>query len=360
MKEIIFYELKKLVNFRKILVLSTVLFLLCMGSFAIIYAMGDWKGAGEMLSYYSGSLENNPRIEEAEIRYQEIIATYIDKNIEMDEATGEEFRELEYPQWLKRCDEVRKSNLAEIGFEAETLIIGDTVFYGFMEEFIANYLPFILGFVIALLIAPVFATEYANRTVGLLLSARHGKKQLILAKFIAATIVILVGYGLVLGMFAMISLCVCGPSDWNASFVFLADNVFVYLSSPYNFRVWQYMLVLLGCSFIGSIGFGCFTLFVSSRSKNVLWASMVSLAVVYVPILAFKSLGQNEGIAPNVLRLFHGAVMGVRTLFSDYLPVYIGNITLTISTISITLLCISSVLCGIFAFRAFQKHQVQN
>lgn len=360
MKEIIFFELKKLVNLRKILVLSIVLFLLCMGSFAIIYAMGDWKGAGEMLTYYSGSVEKHPRIEAAEIRYQEIRTEYVDKNIEMDEATQEEFRELEYPLWLKRCDEVRKSNLADIGFEAESLIIGDTVFYAFMEEFIANYLPFILGFVIALLIAPVFSTEYANRTVGLLLSARHGKKRLILAKFIVAMVVILVVYSLVLGMFAVISLCICGPSDWNASFVFLADNVFVYLSSPYNFRVWQYMLVLLGCSFLGCVGFGCFTLFVSSKSKNVLWASMVSLAVVYVPILAFKSLGQNEGVAPNIFRLFHGAVMGVRTLFSDYFPVYIGNITLTIPTISISLLCISSVLYGIFAFRGFQKHQVQN
>lgn len=87
------------------------------------------------------------------------------------------------------------------------------------------------------------------------------------------------------------------------------------------------MLVMLGLSFLGCMGVGCLTLFVSSKCRSALSASMVSLALVYVPILAFKMLGQNEGIVPNILRLFHGAVMGVRTLFSNYFPVHIGNVT---------------------------------
>ena len=359
MKEIIFFELKKLVNVRKALVLGFVLILLCVGSFAIICAMGDWKGAAEMLTLYSGSVEDNPRIEAAEARYQELIAEY--ENVdEMDEATREEFNSLEYAMWLRRCDEVRKSNLQEIGFEAETLVIGDTVFYGFMEEFVANYLPFILGFVIALLIAPVFASEYGNRMDGLLLSAKHGKKKLILGKFIAAALVIFGVYFFVVGVFGILSFCIGGFGDMNASFVFTADNVFNYLSSPYNFRVWQYMLVMILCSLLGCMGVGCLTLFISSKCRSALSASMVSLAVVYVPILAFKSLGQSEGVVPNILRLFHGAVMGVRTLFSDYFPVSVGSVTLTMPVISITLMCVSSVLFVLLAFWGFRRHQVQN
>lgn len=360
MKEMIFYELKKLINLRKLLVLGTVLLLLCVGSFAIIYAMGDWKGAAEMLTYYSGSVENNSRIEEAEKRYQELYEQYIVANVEMDEVTWQEYIDLEYPKWLVRCDEVRKQNLAEMGLEAETLVVGETTFYAFMEEFIANYLPFILGFVIALLIAPVFATEYGNKMDGLLLSTKHGKKNLIIGKFIATILVILLAYIFVVGIFGVISLCVCGIGDINASFIFTSDYVFHYLFSPFNFRVWQYMLVMFTCSLLGCLGFGCLTLFVSSRCRSALSASMISLMVVYVPILAFKSIGENEGVVPNILRLFHGAVMGVRTLFSNYFPVYIGNVTLTIPAISITLLFVSSILYGIFAFRGFQKHQVQN
>lgn len=360
MKEIIFFELKKLMNLRKTITLSIALILLCVGSFFIINAMGDWKGAAEMLTYYSGSVENNPRFEAAKVRYQELYEQYMEKGIEMDEATKAEWYALEYPMWLIRCDEVRKLNLEEIGFVAETLVIGDTVFYAFMEEFIANYLPLILGFMIALLIAPVFASEYGNKMDGLLLSAKHGKRKLIIGKFVAAAVVILGVYCFVLGVFAVISLCVCGIGDMNASFVFTADNVFIYLSSPYNFRVWQYMLVMLACSLLGCMGFGCLTLFVSSKCRSALSASMVSLALVYIPILAFKMLGQNEGMVPKILRLFHGAVMGVRTLFSDYFPVYIGNVALTIPAISITLLCVSSLLYGRFAYRGFQKHQVQN
>lgn len=164
MKEIIFFECKKLISLRKAVVLSIILALLCVGSFFIINAMGDWKGAAEMLTFYSGSVENNPRIEAAKLRHQELYERYIQKGVEMDEMTWEEYNSLEYPLWLENCDKVRKSKsiFREIGFEAETLVAGNTVGYAFMEEFIANYLPLILGFVIAFLIAPVFAAEYGS------------------------------------------------------------------------------------------------------------------------------------------------------------------------------------------------------
>lgn len=360
MKEIVFFELKKLMDLRKTIILGVILVILCIGSFFIINFMGDAKSAGELLSFYSGPVDDNPRLDAATTRYEEIYHQYIKNGVAMDEATQEEWYDLEYPMWLINCDEVRKSILKDIGFEAETLVIGDTVAYGFFEEFIANYLPFILGFVIALLIAPVFALEYGNKMDGLVLSTKHGKKNVIIGKFIAANLVILAVYSFLVGVFGTISVAVWGVSDGNASFVFAADNVYIYSSSPYNFRVLQYMMILIGCSLLGCLGFGCLTLFVSSRCKNALSASMVSLALVYVPLLTFKMLGENEGIVPNILRLFHGAVMGVRTLFSNYFPVVIGNVTLTIPTISIGIVCVSSVFFSIFAFRGFKKHQAEN
>ena len=358
MKEIIRFELKKIVSIRKAVLLGIVLSAVCIGSFAIISAMGNWKGAAEMLSFYRGSVENNPRIEAAKERYEELCAQYIDKGIEMDEQTNEEWLDLEYPLWLENVDEIRKANLPKFGFEAETLIIGNTVFYGFLEEFIANYVPFILGFVISFLIAPVFASEYANRMDGLLLSSRHGKRKLIFAKFIAAGLVILGVYSFVLCVFILLSLGVHGLGDLDASFVLAADNVFIYLTSPFNFLAGEYILVMFGYSILGCLGLGCLTLFISSKCKSAVSASMVSLAIAYIPVLVFKMYGRNEGIVPNFLRLFHGAVMGVRTLFSDYFPVQIGAVTMTMPVISITLLCISSILFAIFAFRGFQKHQI--
>ena len=360
MKNIVYFELKKILNVKKVIALSIVLVLLCIGSFAIILAMGNWKGAAEMLSFYQGSVEGHPGIEAAKERYEELCEQYIEPGIEMDEATWEEFNDLEYPLWLDNCDEARKSNLQKDGFTADTLVIGDTIFYAFVEEFIANYLPFIMGFVIAFLLAPVFASEYANNMDSLLLSAKHGKKKLIFGKLIASGLVIFGAYGFVLGIFMVMSLCLHGIGDLNASFVFTADNVYIYLSSPFNFSVGEYLLILFGCSLLGCVGVGCMTLFLSSKCRNGLSASMISLACVYVPILAFKMLGRNEGIVPNILRLFHGAVMGVRTLFSDYFPVRIGGLTMTMPVISISLFCFSSVFFVVAAFQIFRKHQVQN
>lgn len=360
MKNIVYFELKKVLNVRKAIILGVVLVLLCIGSFAIISAMGNWRGAAEMLSFYQGSIENNPRIEAAKERYEELCEQYIEPGIEMDEATWEEFNNLEYPLWLENCDEARKNNLQNDGFEADTLIIGDTIFYAFVEEFIANYLPLILGGLIAFLIAPVFASEYANHMDGLLLSAKHGKRKLIFGKLIASGLVIFGTYSFVLGIFILMSFCVHGIGDLNASFVFTADNVYIYLSSPFNFSVGEYLLVLFGCSLLGCMGVGCMTLFLSSKCRSALSASMISLACVYVPVLAFKMLGENKGLVPNILRLFHGAVMGVRTLFSDYFPVQIGSLTMTMPAISIFLFCISSVFFVMSAFQVFKKHQVQN
>lgn len=360
MKEIVFYELKKLINSRKAIFIGVALILLCVGSFLIINAIGDAKGASKLLDFYSGPVDDNQRIDDANKRYDEIYELYVKNGIVMDEATQEEWRNLEYPMWLIRCDEVRKSNLSELGFEAETLVVGSAIAYAFIEEFIANYLPLILGFVIALLIAPVFSLEYGNRLDGLVLSAKHGKKKVIIGKFIAAFLVIILAYSFLVGVFGLLSVAIWGFGDANASFIFTADNVFIYLSAPYNFRVWQYMIILVVYSLMGCIGVGCLTLFISSRCRSSLSASMISLALVYIPILAFKMLGENEGIVPNILRLFHGAVMGVRTLFSDYFPVVIGQVTMTMPVISIGILCISSVLFSIFAFQGFKKHQAQN
>lgn len=355
MKAIIYFELKKLISRRKAIVIGFILVILCVGSFVLIQAtIGDAEGAAEKLKQYEGSVGDNPKLIEAKLKHQEIYETYVLNEKKMDATVEAEWQSVEYPMWLLNCDEIRKERLTEIGFKAESLIVGDTIFYAFFEEFIATYCPFIIGFLIVFLISPVFALEYDKRMQGLVLSTKHGKKQIVIGKLIAVIIIVMLVCLFTTMMFGILDFCVWGFGNLEASFVFTGDNVFIYLFSPYNFRVWLYLLVQLAFLVFGSLGLGFFVFYVSSKCRNSLLTALICLTVLCAPVLLFDLIDQNEGLIPNTLRCSYGLIMGSRHLFSGYYPLCEDAVFLTMPMISVGLLCISSMLFVIFGFKNFR------
>lgn len=354
MKEILRFELKKLINRRKTIITCIVLAVLCIGSFILIQAtIGDAKGAAEKLSQYEGAMDDNPIFVEAEQKHKEIYENYVAKNKKMSASVEQQWQSLEYPMWLLNCNEIRKTRLAEIGFHADSLIVGDTIFYAFFEEFMATYCPFILGFLIVLLISPIFAQEYDQKMYGLVLSTKHGKKRIIIGKLLATIIIIILACVYTIILFGLIDFCMWGPGILDASFVLAGDNVFIYLFAPYNFRVWMYLLVQFGCLLLGSLGLGFFIFYVSSKCRNSLLTALISLTILCVPIMLFNLLGENEGLIPNVLRCSYSLIMGGRHLFSGYYPLYEAS-TITMPVVSFVLLCIGSILFVYGGFRNFR------
>ncbi|MCD8376802.1 MAG: ABC transporter permease subunit [Oscillospiraceae bacterium] len=357
MGRLIRYELKKLLPVRRALVCLLALTAVCAGLFAYSCAQADYREMQEALTAYTGSA-NTGALAQAQRRYEQLLPKQ--EAGALTQAEQEEWEALEFPVWLNRCDSVRKSSLAEMGLQARTLAIGETVAYGLLEDFIASYLPAIAIFLIAFFVSPVFSSEYENRTDALLLAARHGKRRAILAKMAAALLLTTFVYAAAVGIYAALSLAVWGPGDGNASFVMTAVDVFRYLSSPFEFRVWQYVPVLLLVSWLGCLGFCMFTLLVSALNRRALWATMVSLAAGLIPFVAYHLLSDESAPLTNVLRFAYSQAISVRTLFSGGYTVSLFGAEIRTVYLSLPALAGVSAIFGLLACQVFRRHQVSN
>lgn len=354
---LIWFELRKALSVRKLIALSAAIVILCEAIFVYIQFQADYEFVKEIQSKYAGPVTNSD-VAKSVARYEELLE--IDKTVGLSQRQEEEFLALETPVWLNRCDEVRKERLAEYGITPRTIVIGDTISYGFMENFISRFFPLIICFIIAFLIGPVFAAEYENRTDGLLLSTRNGKRKVIISKFLASFIVTILAHIIIIAFFMIRTIAAYGISDCDVSFIFTAGDPFTYIASPFDYTVLQYILVMCGISLLGCIGYCIFTLLISSICRHSVVSSMICMAMAYVPFLTYLILGNERGLISDILRFTYSQIIGVRTLFSTYSTVSIGSFKIQSVYVSLFLICIMSAGAAVLTYRIFRRHQAEN
>lgn len=356
MGRLIRYELKKIISPAKFTVLLTAAALLCIGVFCLTCAQTNAEIAKEYQILYRGDVLTGP-VSQAVAR--ERFLREKGDTVGLTDEEYEEFESLEEAAHLNRCDEVRKMNLAEYGIQPKTLVVGDTISYGFTERFISTYLPLILCFMLAFLLGPVFASEYESRMDGLVLASQNGKRKVIYAKIISAVVVTVACFIIIMGIYSAITVAVWGLSDSNASFVFSSD-VFTYLSSPFDFTVLQYSALSSAVSLLGCLGFCAFALFVSAKCRHTAAAVIICLATGYVPFLTYLMIGDEHSALTNILRFAYSQIISVRTLFATNSSVAFGSVKIRTVYLSLTVLLVSTVSLTVWAYKTFRRHQSAN
>lgn len=357
MRRLIWFELKKALSVRKLISLAAAIVILCGAIFIFLQFQADYEFIKEVQSKYAGVVTDGA-VAESVTRYEELLK--IDQTVGLTQQQEEEFLSLETPVWLNRCDEVRKERLAEYGITPSTIVIGDTISYGFLENFISRFFPLIICFIISFLIGPVFTTEYENKMDGLLLSTKNGKRKVIISKLLASFIITLLSHIAIITVFMLQSIIAYGISDLDASFVFTAGDPFTYIASPFDYTVLQYVIIMLIVSLLGCIGYCIFTLFISSKCKHSVVSSMICMAIAFIPFLTYLTVGNEQAPITNILRFMYSQIISVRTLFSTYCTVSIGNFKIQSIYLSLFLVCVLSVGFAILTYKTFRKHQVAN
>lgn len=357
MCRLIWFELKKALSFRKLIVLAATIVVLCGAIFVFIQSEADYEYIKEVQNKYAGVVTKGA-VAESVARYEELLE--IDKTVGLSHQQKEEFLSLETPVWLNRCDEVRKERLAEYGITPNTIVIGDTISYGFMENFISRFFPLIICFIISFLIGPVFTTEYETKMDGLLLATKNGKRNVIISKLFASFIVTILAHIVIIIVFMIWAIAEYGISDLDVSFVFTAGDPFTYITSPFDYTVLQYVIVMLVVSLLGCIGYCIFVLFISSKCKHSVVSSMICMAIAFVPFLTYLTVGNEQAPITNILRFMYSQIISVRTLYSTYCTVSIGNFKIQSVYLSLLSLCILSVVFAVLTYRTFRRHQVVN
>jgi ABC-type transport system involved in multi-copper enzyme maturation permease subunit len=393
MKMMLFYELKKIFSLKKTLTCIIAVILLCSAIFwsiALDYNVFETlPETKKFLDGFVGEMSTAKENSAAWLRNEEIR----NDPDNFKEISGkrvfspsseiiEELNEIEnvlhmyiVNEWPQRIIEGLREELAapnitdnkelllkreiDMWSEKSNMVVGDNVFYTFYNSFIKYYASFLLGFLILFFIAPVFSSEYSTRMDSLILSSKHGKRGVIIAKFIASLISVVALFAFLVGTFCLMCGAFFGFSGGETSLRAMAYDIFQYLNSPYDFTMLQFLLLSLGISLFACIGFGVFTLFISSKVRNSLTVLAIGVVLFHVPLFYYTVMNPHGSIT-GTANFAYGQIMRVAPLIDHFDGfVLFGNVVM-LKEVLLFLLAVVTVAFGYFAYRSFKRHQPAN
>ncbi|MGL5694491.1 MAG: ABC transporter permease, partial [Peptostreptococcaceae bacterium] len=315
MNEIIKFELKKICDIKNIIIISIMSMVL---SASIFFARAYSMNTFNRLDNIKQSCEvlvgeiTEEKVNPIQALHEEIVKNkknyiVVNDEVEMKADVRKKFNLLENALAFNNLNELQKDKIKELEKELSNtldsserlliqknidmlkekgnMIIGYNLFYDFTNFFVSNLAPIILGFLIILSLAPVFSREYGTNMDALILSSKKGKKDVIFAKFIASFMMVTFIFVIVLGSYYLVSALVLGINGGETSLTSMIYNPFIYIDSPYNFNMREYLIISTLVSYIGCLCLGGLTILVSSKVKNQLLVVMIVMSIFYVPFL---------------------------------------------------------------------------
>lgn len=210
-----------------------------------------------------------------------------------------------------------------------------------------------LSILILLGVTPVFANEYTNRTAGLIMATKYGKRKIVTAKIwaiITYIAVVLTSLHIVNGILQIIKYG--GLRGWNVPIQALSGfldslSMIGLEQSPYTLEIWQLYLLTFGLHFLACVAVAIMVILISIVFKNTMQTLLISGAVLGVPsILAQFSL-KDKGILAHISLFNYGEFMKVLGLFEEFkaynvfgYPILYPHLLLGIFTIITTIFMI--------------------
>ena len=398
MRTLLYYELKKIFGIRRTLILSGAALLVCLASYwftclpTLLHSQFDVQRIRAKESALSSD-RIPAEAEAAEERRNAIIedpASYVSGVLPGEE---ESIWDTMKPERKEECE--RLENVMTAGFvlriydsytdeliakredpalplnqrllleeeiamrqNAGTLQDGYNAFYYYMILFFTDYAPLLLGFVIIVLLSPVFIRETASRTDSLILSSRCGKSGVILAKFLASLLAVTMAFACIIGFYACLVGFTYGFEGGRTSSLFAFTDSFLFNASPFHFTMAQLLGILLAVSYAGCLGLASLILFLSSHLRSGTGGIVLSFTVYYLPLLLYFSTNSRESLplgvyfysgliqAVSLFRRFDGWVLFGRPVWSGYL--------------ALGILALLTLLALLFSYHRCRRQQAGN
>lgn len=144
----------------------------------------------------------------------------------------------------------------------------------------------LIAIMILLGLSPVFAEDHAQKTIGLVLATKHGKKNLVTSKILASiTYIGVVFISLHFTNFLIQLNGYGGLHGWDAPMQSLVNYPSDYSMSPFNLNVRQFYFIMLTVQFIAGVAFGVLVLCLSNLTKNYLMTFFVSGSLLGLPFI---------------------------------------------------------------------------
>ena len=150
---------------------------------------------------------------------------------------------------------------------------------------ILKVFPYLVGVSILIALVPVFSEEYARKTDGLILTAKHGRKKVAAGKLGAGFL----SAGLIWGIFvcvdAVLAFAVYGPEGARA---FWPGGGFQAL--PYPWNQGQALAVGLATSLLGAVCVSGFVMLISSLCRSRFACVVIGAVLLLIPMIGYPEI----------------------------------------------------------------------
>lgn len=215
------------------------------------------------------------------------------------------------------------------------------------------YLPFTVGMLLVVVLSPMFSNEYSSKMDSLILSSKQGKSKLIKAKMIAGYSIAILSWLSIQIINIIIIFSVFGINGWKAFMQNWYHN-----PSPYGFSYLTSYCIVSAISFVGLLFLTSMILFISSKSKSIYTALIISAGII---LMTKVNIHIFSGVATqNILMFLPTNILIAVNYFKTFETFYIFGKVIMAPYMVAVVASVLSVLLGASAYLSFKRHQVEN
>ena len=202
---------------------------------------------------------------------------------------------------------------------------------------------------VCVVLTPVFAGEYQDRTDAVLLSSRYGRSKLVAAKIVASLLFATAYYALATAVIVGVTLAFFGAEGGDLPVQVLA------LGIPYDLTMAEAAWTAIGLGYLMTLGLAALTLLLSSKLRSQLAIFAVCAALVFLPGMIPSG---GSGAILHALYLFPINALNDQVLYNSLVSYPLGPLVIDLVGLLAILYAVVLAVCAPLAARAFRRHQV--
>ena len=202
---------------------------------------------------------------------------------------------------------------------------------------------------VCVVLTPVFAGEYQDRTDAVLLAARYGRSKLVAAKIVASLLFATAYYALATAVIVGVTLAFFGAEGGDLPVQVLA------LGIPYDLTMAEAAWTAIGLGYLMTLGLAALTLLLSSKLRSQLAIFAVCAALVFLPGMIPSG---GSGAILHALYLFPINALNDQVLYNSLVSYPLGPLVIDLVGLLAMLYAVVLAVCAPLAARAFRRHQV--
>ena len=202
---------------------------------------------------------------------------------------------------------------------------------------------------VCVVLTPVFAGEYQDRTDAVLLAARYGRSKLVAAKIVASLLFATAYFALATAVIMGVALAFFGAEGGDLPVQVLG------LGIPYNLTMAEATWTAVGLGYLMTLGLAGLTLLLSSKLRSQLAIFAACAALIF---LAGMIPSGGSGALQHVLYLFPINALNDQVLYNALVSYPVGPLVIDLVGLLAVAYALVLVVCAPLAARAFRRHQV--